>query len=185
MDSNLLMEAIERLETEEKYSKEIDILSTELTKEREDKCLLWTTIIDLRMAIQLLFDHVDYKTGACYVTDMVGDALPENIIATVREALMESKKNRQKDYNDESARLQQRIDTLEAYIADYCAPTISDKYNETDRLIEEIKESNDLLRSAFMIAKRDGIDTNWEAWRKQLEIALVRQHKMMFGKDKK
>ena len=45
----------------------------------------------------------------------------------------------------------------------------------------EIKESNGLLRSAFMIAKRDGNETNWEAWRKQLEIALARQHKMMYG----
>ena len=82
---------------------------------------------------------------------------------------------------DEAARLQQRVDTLEAYIADYCAPTISDKYKETEPLIKEIKESNDLLRSAFMIAKRDGKETNWEAWRKQLEIALTRQHKMMYG----
>ena len=82
---------------------------------------------------------------------------------------------------DEAARLQQRVDALEAYVADYCAPTISDKYKETERLIKEIKESNDLLRSAFMIAKRDGKETNWEAWRKQLEIALTRQHKMMYG----
>jgi thioesterase domain-containing protein len=82
---------------------------------------------------------------------------------------------------DEATRLQQRVDTLEAYIADYCAPTISDKYKETEHLIKEIKESNDLLRSAFMIAKRDGKETNWEAWRKQLEIALTRQHKMMYG----
>ena len=44
----------------------------------------------------------------------------------------------------------------------------------------EIKESNGLLRSAFMIAKRDGNKTNWEAWRKQLHIALERQHAMMY-----
>ena len=56
---------------------------------------------------------------------------------------------------------------------------------DLERLIYEVKESNDLLRSAFMIAKRDGKDTNWEAWRKQLEIALARQHVMMYGKDKK
>ena len=36
-----------------------------------------------------------------------------------------------------------------------------------------------------MIAKRDGEKTNWEAFRKQLEIALARQHVMMYGKDKK
>jgi hypothetical protein len=56
---------------------------------------------------------------------------------------------------------------------------------DLERLIYEIKESNDLLRSAFMIAEREGKETNWEAWRKQLEIALTRQHVMMYGKDKK
>jgi hypothetical protein len=86
---------------------------------------------------------------------------------------------------DEAARLQQRVDTLEAYIADYCAPTISDKYKETEHLIKEIKESNDLLRSAFMIAKQDGKETNWEAFRNQVSIALERQHKMMYPKGEK
>ena len=86
---------------------------------------------------------------------------------------------------DEAARLQQRVDTLEAYVADYCAPTISDKYKETEHLIKEIKESNDLLRSAFMIAKRDGKETNWEAWHNQLSVALARQHAIIYGKDEK
>ena len=86
---------------------------------------------------------------------------------------------------DEAVRLQKRVEALEKYIADYCAPTISDKYIETERLIEEIKESNDLLRSAFMIARRDGIETNWEAWRKQLDIALERQHKMIYPRGEK
>jgi len=47
----------------------------------------------------------------------------------------------------------------------------------------ELAAANGLLRSAFQIAKRDGKDTNWEAWRKQLDIALVRQHKLMHGKE--
>ena len=47
----------------------------------------------------------------------------------------------------------------------------------------EIKESNSLLRSAFMIAKRDGKDTNWEAWRKQLDDALSRQYAMMHPQE--
>ena len=55
---------------------------------------------------------------------------------------------------------------------------------DLERLIYEIKESNDLLRSAFMIAEREGKETNWEAWKKQLEIALARQHVMMYGKNK-
>ena len=86
---------------------------------------------------------------------------------------------------DEAVRLQQRVDALEAYVADYCAPTISDKYKETEHLIKEIKESNDLLRSAFMIAKRDGKETNWEAWHNQLSVALARQHAIIYGKDEK
>ena len=54
---------------------------------------------------------------------------------------------------------------------------------EIKRLKDEVKESNSLLRSAFMIAKRDGKETNWEAWRKQLNIALERQHKMMYPQE--
>jgi len=57
--------------------------------------------------------------------------------------------------------------------------------DDLERLIYEIKECNDLLRSAFMIAERKGKETNWEVWKKQLEIALARQHIMMYGKDKK
>lgn len=49
----------------------------------------------------------------------------------------------------------------------------------------EIKASNDLLRSAWMIAKRDGKDTNWEAFRGQLNNALARQHKMIYPKGEK
>jgi hypothetical protein len=57
-------------------------------------------------------------------------------------------------------------------------------FDQVKKVMEaEIKESNDLLRSAWMIAKRDGKDTNWEAFRGQLNIALERQHKMMYPKD--
>ena len=56
---------------------------------------------------------------------------------------------------------------------------------EIKRLKDEVKESNDLLRSAWMIASRDGKDTNWEAWRKWLDIALARQHAMMYPKGEK
>ena len=106
---------------------------------------------------------------------------------------------------DEAARLQQMVNTLKAIIFEVNemlknkqarvqeleavnedqALTISQNdyaYAVDKEMMEaEIKESNGLLRSAFMIAKRDGNETNWEAWRKQLEIALARQHKMMYG----
>ena len=80
---------------------------------------------------------------------------------------------------DEIERLQ---DLILAYENDLVLLSV---YGKLERAEAEIKESNDLLRSAFMIAKRDGKETNWDAWRKQLDIALARQHKMMYGKDKK
>ena len=56
---------------------------------------------------------------------------------------------------------------------------------EIKRLMDEVKESNQIIRSAYSIAKRDGKETNWEAFRNQVSIALERQHKMMYGKDEK
>lgn len=73
--------------------------------------------------------------------------------------------------------MEKRIAELETYIDDFD--------EDFERLKDEVKESNGLLRSAFMIAKRDGKETNWEAWRKQLEIALERQHAMMYPNGEK
>jgi reverse gyrase len=56
---------------------------------------------------------------------------------------------------------------------------------EIKRLKDEIKESNGLLRSAFMIAKRDGEGTNWEAFHNQISVALERQHKIIYPKGEK
>ena len=110
---------------------------------------------------------------------------------------------------DEAVRLQQRVDTLKAIILEVNemlknkqarvqelesvnedqALTISQNdyaYTIDKEMMEaEIKESNGLLRSAFMIAKRDGKETNWEAFRNQVSIALERQHKMMYPKGEK
>ena len=38
-----------------------------------------------------------------------------------------------------------------------------------------IKESNELLRSAYAIASREGKNTNWDAFRKNVEKVLVSQ----------
>ena len=108
---------------------------------------------------------------------------------------------------DEAARLQQMVNTLKAIIFEVNemlknkqarvqeleavnedqALTISQNdyaYTIDREMMEaEIKESNDLLRSAFMIAKRDGKETNWEAWHNQLSVALARQHAIIYGKD--
>ena len=50
-------------------------------------------------------------------------------------------------------------------------------------LVVEVEESNGLLRSTYQIASRDGKDTNWEAFRNQVHIALVRQHEQMYGEE--
>lgn len=89
-----------------------------------------------------------------------------------------------KNYGVRIHSLEQRIEELEAVNEDQALTILQNDYAYTidkEMMEAEIKASNDLLRSAFMIAKRDGKETNWEAWRKQLEIALTRQHKMMYG----
>ena len=87
---------------------------------------------------------------------------------------------------DHIERLQTRIAELESVNEDQALTISQNDYAyavDKEMMEAEIKESNDLLRSAFMIAKRDGKETNWEAWHNQLSVALARQHKMMYGKD--
>ncbi len=43
-----------------------------------------------------------------------------------------------------------------------------------------LKESNDLLRSAYQIAKRKGRDTGWAAFERRLLEELEIQHRMMY-----
>ena len=42
-----------------------------------------------------------------------------------------------------------------------------------------LTEANELLRSAYQIAKREGESTNWEAWINQLKSGLNDQHALM------
>jgi hypothetical protein len=42
---------------------------------------------ELRIALQLILDHVDYTNGACGLTEMVGAVLPKEIIERARIAL--------------------------------------------------------------------------------------------------
>ena len=83
-------------------------------------------------------------------------------------------------YREALDEIERQRDLISAYENDLVLLSVCGKLK---RLESEIKESNDLLRSAFMLAKRDGEGTNWEAWRKQLEIALARQHAIIYGKD--
>jgi len=95
---------------------------------------------------------------------------------------------RLRDALDHIEQLQKRVQELEAVNEDQALTISQNDYAYTidrEMMEAEIKESNDLLRSAFMIAKRDGKETNWEAFRNQVSIALERQHKMMYPKGEK
>ena len=43
----------------------------------------------VRQALMVILDCVDYTSGACGLTEMVGAVLPEDIIIKAREALKE------------------------------------------------------------------------------------------------
>lgn len=45
------------------------------------------------------------------------------------------------------------------------------------KLEKLLNESNELLCSAYSIAERDGVQTNWDAFRNRLKNALDAQHK--------
>jgi len=58
-------------------------------------------------------------------------------------------------------------------------------FNEKD--IREIqadalRDANELCRSAYQVALRDGKTTNWRAFRKSLIISLDRQYAVMYPK---
>lgn len=54
--------------------------------------------------------------------------------------------------------------------------------NEIRRLSTTLAEANELCRSACEIAKREGAETNWGAFRNQLKIGLANQHSIMYPK---
>ena len=50
---------------------------------------------------------------------------------------------------------------------------------ECDALRAALKDANDLCRSAYAIAERNG-EANWPAFRKRLGDSLERQHRVMY-----
>lgn len=50
-----------------------------------------TKIDELRRALAVMLDQVDYTHGACAVTEMVGAVLPREVIESARKALEGSK----------------------------------------------------------------------------------------------
>jgi predicted transcriptional regulator len=47
-----------------------------------------------------------------------------------------------------------------------------------------LKRANELLRTANSIAEREGKDTYWEGFQKQLKIALKEQHEYFYPTQK-
>lgn len=45
----------------------------------------------LRIALQLILDHIDYTQQACSVTEMIGACLPKELIDRAHKALDDTK----------------------------------------------------------------------------------------------
>jgi hypothetical protein len=56
--------------------------------------------------------------------------------------------------------------------------------NDIRRLTEILSEANEVCRSAHSIAERDGAETNWEAFRSRLALALANQHSVLHGGER-
>ena len=55
---------------------------------------------------------------------------------------------------------------------------------ENEAIQRELEPSNQLLRSAYQIARRDGKDVNWFAFQKQVDAELKRQHQILYTNSK-
>ena len=77
---------------------------------------------------------------------------------------------------------QDRLDEQRNLVRDLT--TVLEKRNdEIKRLSEALTEANDMLRSAYQVAKRDGAETGWEAFRTRLAAVLKKQHAIMYPKE--
>lgn len=50
---------------------------------------------------------------------------------------------------------------------------------EVELLRAALKEANDVLRSTWQIAAREGKDTNWETFASRVHVVLMAQHRLM------
>ena len=67
---------------------------------------------------------------------------------------------------------------------DECGVNTDELLKERDRLQAALKDANDLCRSAYQVAKRNGRKTNWPAFRDCLRESLERQHAVMYPPNK-
>ena len=49
-----------------------------------------------------------------------------------------------------------------------------------DMLFEELKEANQVLRSAYSISKREGKECNWDAFNKTVSALLEKHHAIIY-----
>lgn len=56
---------------------------------------------------------------------------------------------------------------------------------EVRKLRTALRDANDLCRSAYQVAVREGRETNWPAFRDRLSESLDRQHRVMYPPNDK
>lgn len=82
-------------------------------------------------------------------------------------------------YNNEINNLLNRIAELI-----YLKKELNDMNNNNFNLVfDNLYKTNDLLRSAYQIAKREGESTNWEGFLKQLNQQLQINHEILYNDD--
>lgn len=50
-------------------------------------------------------------------------------------------------------------------------------------MVERIEKSNDLLRSTYQIASRNGLEVEWDNFKRVVMEELEKQHKIMYPKQ--
>ena len=59
-------------------------------------------------------------------------------------------------------------------------PSIDELQEKCRKYKEMLFEANDVLRSAHSVASRDGLQTNWQAFRELLDKTLKDQHAVLW-----
>lgn len=49
-------------------------------------------------------------------------------------------------------------------------------------LFAALKDANEICRSAYSVAARRGVETNWEPFKEKIEKSLLLQHQIIYPK---
>lgn len=52
--------------------------------------------------------------------------------------------------------------------------------NEAEKLKLALEQANQLLRSTYAIAMREGANTNWQTFQQQVKTVLANQHYLLY-----